>query len=63
MLTFGGGRERQTIPPELRNDLRRAVRLGAHMQFLVGRPVSCMSDYHRIIWEPAHMQLPGRPTI
>jgi hypothetical protein len=23
--------------------------LGAHMQFLVGQPFSCMSDYHRII--------------
>jgi hypothetical protein len=25
------------------------VSLGAHMQFLVGQPFSCMSDYHRII--------------
>jgi hypothetical protein len=25
------------------------IRLGAHMQFLVGQPFSCLSDYHRII--------------
>jgi hypothetical protein len=43
--------------------LRLLLRLGTHMQFLVGRLKVALSDYHRIIREPAHMQLPGRPTF